>query len=574
MSLTIEPVRSPARSEYISLWRRTYGHLNYGILFLGAGPLQIPGLLAAKEMGLALYVADGNPRAPGVELAQRFLPIDLKDIEALADAAAELASSGRIHGVLTIGTDFSASVAYAAARAVLPGIPYESALDASRKARMRRVFADAGLPSPGAIEISRSAAGAFRTRAWPELELAEAVAGQGLGFPLVVKPDDNMGARGVREISSESRLLPALEESLGYARSGTIVLEEKIIGREYSLDSLIDAGRLFPMGIARRHIAYPPYFIERGHSFPGDLNEQQEGELFDLLESAARALGIEAGAAKGDIFYTERGPMIGEVAARLSGGFMSGWTFPLYRDVDPAVGAIQLALGQSLVQEFAPEYFTRPGAGARPEVHERGIISIPGTVAELIPPPELETSYFFPSAAPGDQVVFPRNNVEKCGNFIAAASAMEAESAVARSLVRLEAVSPEELARALEAGYPHAYPGLLGLCARNIALIDRSMEAGESERPIAIPAEILESQERDWNFRRISDSLDILVASWPALSWQDSDWSGIPWEDVRFLTILLRGGVQASLYYLELREKFSEKEMEGLPVGPRDYIVE
>ena len=81
------------------------------ILILGAGVMQAPAIRIAKEMGWKVVCADGNPHAPAASHADRFLHIDLKDLEGLESAARNLRDCEGLNGVLTAGTDFSASVA-------------------------------------------------------------------------------------------------------------------------------------------------------------------------------------------------------------------------------------------------------------------------------------------------------------------------------------------------------------------------------------------------------------------------------------------------------------------------------
>ncbi|HRU27458.1 MAG TPA: hypothetical protein P5082_00685, partial [Treponema sp.] len=118
------------------------------ILILGAGLMQKPAITFAKGMGLETVVADGDPQAVCASLADRFENIDLKDKEGLEALGRALMNDGGLSAVMTAGTDFSASVAWVAEKLGLPGIPYETALDASDKERMRRRFKEAGVPSP------------------------------------------------------------------------------------------------------------------------------------------------------------------------------------------------------------------------------------------------------------------------------------------------------------------------------------------------------------------------------------------------------------------------------------------
>ena len=60
------------------------------ILILGAGLMQGPAIRAAKELGCEVIAVDGNPNAVCAKEADKFFPIDLKDIPALIDLAKNL----------------------------------------------------------------------------------------------------------------------------------------------------------------------------------------------------------------------------------------------------------------------------------------------------------------------------------------------------------------------------------------------------------------------------------------------------------------------------------------------------
>ncbi len=252
-----------------------------------------------------------------------------------------------------------------------------------------------------------------------------------------MKPVDNMGARGVRRVDDPAGVAAACRDALLLSRSSRVILEEYMEGRELSLDAIIDAGRITVCGVADRHIFFPPYFVELGHTMPTDLEQKDSEAACEVFRAGIRALGIERGAAKGDIKMTSRGPMIGEIAARLSGGYMSGWTFPLASGVDVTGAALNVAAGMP-AGDMSPR-FAKVSA-------ERALISIPGTVAEISGLEQAReipgVAELFLRAGPGSPVVFPRNNVEKCGNAISAhpgrREAVEAaEHAVGAITIRL-----------------------------------------------------------------------------------------------------------------------------------------
>jgi biotin carboxylase len=399
------------------------------ILILGAGTMQIPAIESAKKKGWTVIVADGNPCAEGRTLADRFEQIDLKDFEAMATMATELKQNTGLDGVFTAGTDFSSTVAFVAERLGLPGIGFEAALNATDKARMRQKFHKHGVPSPAFVVLDRAAD--------PLSVLTD------IPFPLVVKPVDNMGSRGVRRIDTSDDLLEAFEKAIEYSRSGRVIVEEFIDGEEYSLDALVWNGNFRLCGIAIRHIFFPPYFVEMGHTMPSALDEQTHTAIIDAFRRGIRALGITNGAAKGDIKLSKRGPMIGEIAARLSGGYMSGWTYPFSSGVDLTGAALNIAAG--LAPGNLDPTFDRVSA-------ERAFISLPGKIndirgfEEASMMPKIKAAFIRVRA--GDDVVFPTNNVEKCGNLIAVDDSRDgaictAENAVGRIMLRLEPDNPK-----------------------------------------------------------------------------------------------------------------------------------
>ena len=102
--------------------------------------MQLPAIRIARGKGWHVIVADGNPEAPGREQANRFEQVDLKDLDGMYQAALFHKEKRGLDGVFTAGTDFSTTVAYVAEKLSLPGIPYEVALTASDKGRMRSCF--------------------------------------------------------------------------------------------------------------------------------------------------------------------------------------------------------------------------------------------------------------------------------------------------------------------------------------------------------------------------------------------------------------------------------------------------
>ena len=407
------------------------------VFMLGAGFMQGVAIRAARALGCTVVAADGNPSAVCAGEADEFVCIDLKDTARLIDYARYLQQNGGLDAVFTAATDFSAAVAAIAAACGLRGHTLEAALNATDKVRMRECFRKAGVPSPAFIELTAADLAAPADA----LERLAVLLGELAGrFPLVVKPVDNMGARGCSLVKDISGLREAAATAVRYSRSGRVIVEEYIEGSEFSIEGLIFGGRLYVTALADRHIFFPPYFIEMGHTIPSDCPQEIADEVISVFERGVHALGLTDGAVKGDILVRGGKAFVGEIAARLSGGYMSGWTVPYSSGLDITAAALTLALGGSpRLHTCGKDHFVVPLKQNCPFVSaERAWISIPGQAAAVSGLEAARAVPFvkdvFPRAGAGDTVVFPQNNVEKCGNVLSAAPS------------RLEAVQASETA--------------------------------------------------------------------------------------------------------------------------------
>jgi len=528
------------------------------IIILGAGVMQGPAIRIAKELGLFTVAADGSSTAPCVTMADRFEQIDLKDKEGIEALARSLQNSGGLAGIMTAGTDFSATVAWVAERLGLPGIPYEAALNASDKARMRACFKKAGLPSPEFTAITS----------------AEQQEEPALPFPLVVKPVDNMGGRGCRRVNNMEEYREAAAEAIRYSRSGRAIVEAFMDGPEFSVDAIVYHGEITICGLADRHIFYPPYFIEMGHTMPTVIAPEQQKALLETFCAGVRALGLaggkSVGAAKGDIKLTSAGPMIGEIAARLSGGYMSGWTYPYSSGAEPIRAAILAAIGRKPEGIVPLKTWTSA---------ERAFISIPGTVKAVSGIEEAQSRPFvkdvFFRIASGDKVDFPRNNVSKCGNVISAApdrvGAVEAAESAARSvLIRLDPADPETEKFLSNTGNgewrtgfpPDAYQLSVELRATLNTLPDTIIRGQKDDLQIFPFPAFQVSGLKDYAGRGVEESLEavrkLTGLKLPEFSAENtkkypesSDNNRNNFLGKQFWSALARGGYQGAVYYID-----------------------
>ena len=362
-----------------------------------------------------------------------------------------------------------------------------------------------------------------------------------------------MGARGCKKIENlddTENFIDAVKDSIKNSRSGRAILEEFMDGKEFSIDALVYKNELLITGFADRHIFYPPYFIEMGHTMPTDLLYPDFLDVVTEFAKGVKALGLSCGAAKGDVKLTSKGVMIGEIAGRLSGGYMSGWTFPYSSDINLTKQGILLALGEKLdilpsqvevlqKRSFFKNTYLIKNCKIPKVCAERAWISIPGKVKKIDGIPDIDDKNsvlkdVFIRGNVGDDVKFPVNNVEKCGNIITLAETredaiQEGENIIKNIVLRLEPknkITCDFLEQDLQTEFPPS--------AFNIDFDFENIEKMKSEIEV--------SSLRD--YRTIKDTVELFekITNCKISEVQNPK---------KFWKYLLRGGIQGALYFFD-----------------------
>jgi len=362
---------------------------------VSGGAEAVPGIERARAMGLHVVVSDMNPSAPVFAVADDTVVANTYDVDETVAAASKYHKGTRpIDGIMCMAADVPLTVASVAAALNLPGIPVESARLAADKLAMKQAFARAGIPIPWYQAIASLD------------ELRAAIAERGL--PLVLKPVDGRGARGVLRLTGTTDVAWAFAHATSQSRSGGVMVEEYLAGPQISTEGLLVDGVGTTCGFIDRNYehleTFAPYIVENGGEQPSALPLPAQRQIAGVAMDAGRAMGIVSGNVKGDMVWTERGPYVIEIAARLSGGWMSTDQIPLGTDVDLIGCSIRLALGEKVPAEdirprwhrgVAIRYFFPPpgrvaaieGADAFsdvPWVHRLGFFVEPGEVVQPI----------------------------------------------------------------------------------------------------------------------------------------------------------------------------------------------
>lgn len=297
------------------------------LAIIGASYLQLPLVLRAKEMGIETICFAWEEGAVCKDVCDRFFPISIIDKEAILQKCQEIS----IDGITTIASDTAVvTVNYVASRMGLIANPDNYSEMTTNKYRMRQCFMENGVPSP-------------------KFALVDAIQPSqvsGFTYPLIVKPTDRSGSRGVEKV-----LVPAnLEEAILRAQKESFehkaIVEEFVSGREISVESISYQGEHHILQITDKVTTGAPYFVELEHHQPSSLPDEIKRRVKEIVEHALVALHIQYGASHSELKITEDGDIrVIEIGARMGGDFIGSHLVRLSTGYDFLKGVIDVALG-------------------------------------------------------------------------------------------------------------------------------------------------------------------------------------------------------------------------------------
>ena len=380
------------------------------ILIISGGAEAVHGIKLAKKLGLKVVVSDADPNAPGFEFADHKIIVSTYDIDATVMAATKFHKNVRpIDGVICIASDVPLTVAKVADELKLPGISIASAKLATDKLAMKIRFLKDKVPVPWFTSIDSA------------IDLKEKVKNK--SFPLVIKPVDSRGSRGVLRLLEETDLDWAYNTAKEYSPTGRVMLEKFMTGPQVSTESIIVDGSAYTIGFSDRNYEflekYAPHIIENGGQLPSHLDYKTKKAIENLIQISAKSMGIKDGIVKGDIVITDGKPYVIELAARLSGGYFCTHEIPLNTGVDLVGAAIRQALGEKINLKDLQFKYNRP-------VAQRYIFPKPGKVSSVDLPEwvlnDPEVSFFELRVNKGDIVKPILNHPSRAGVVITTGS--------------------------------------------------------------------------------------------------------------------------------------------------------
>ncbi|HEY4078897.1 MAG TPA: ATP-grasp domain-containing protein [Rhizomicrobium sp.] len=392
------------------------------LLILGAGKEQVAAITAAKSRGIRTIVLDMNPDADGRAIADEFHLVSTRDRDAIVKFAHGYPS--RIDGVMTIASDIPHMVSEAAKALGARHIPARVAELCVHKLHMKEHLCEAGVNVPPFARIE-------------SIEDLNAFVAE-VGYPIVIKPVDSSGARGVQRLTAGMDLAAAFNYARGFSFGGGVIAEKFISGLQISTEGLMLDEVFYCTGFADRNYSRlddaVPFMVEDGGDIPTVLNDADKALVEAEFEKATRALGIDWGPAKGDMIFGDDGkPYVIEIAARLSGGNFCYDKVPWSTGVDIVDILVDMAVGNAVdLTRFKP---VRNLATS-----QRYFYPAPGSIRDIRGVSEAQGAAHIRKvdiwAKPGDAITAAENHPSRVGYVISCAPTRGEAVAAAEAAVR------------------------------------------------------------------------------------------------------------------------------------------
>lgn len=305
------------------------------LIVLGASEEQIPLYREARRRGIPTVAVDMRPDAPALLFADAALNISTRNTEAIVSALGDTPLAGIVCGAS------DAALASWHALGVRYGTPYvypQSALAAADKAAFHAITASCGVSGYG-----WTASG----------DPGEVVAGAaGLHFPLVIKPADGSGSKGITHVIRPADLPAAVAYARSYSVSQVVLAEEFVQGRPLAVEAFMRNGKALLTCVKDEDHASGGFVVKRMRT--ATLPPATHNKLVAVVERLCHALGITDGPANFDtILGTDGQVRVIEANPRLGGDGIPRLLAAAY-GVDVVSALIALALGEPFESHLTP----------------------------------------------------------------------------------------------------------------------------------------------------------------------------------------------------------------------------
>lgn len=312
------------------------------LAIIGASYLQLPLVEKANAMGIETHCFAWPEGAVCKEVANYFYPISILEKEAILESCRKIG----IDGITTIATDMAMpTISYVAEELQLVSNSHLSALMSTNKFLMREAFKKNNCSIPDYIEVEV-----------PQANIT-------IPLPVIVKPVDRSGSRGVNKVTQIEELRTAIELAIDESISKRAIIEQYIDGDEISVETISWNGEHYILAITDKVTTGAPHFVEIAHHQPSQLPQIIQEKIKKEVIKCLDALEIKNGAGHAEFKITSAGEVyVIEIGARMGGDFIGSHLVRLSTGYDFLKGVIEVALNtftlpQKVIEKNSGVYF-------------------------------------------------------------------------------------------------------------------------------------------------------------------------------------------------------------------------
>lgn len=307
------------------------------LMLLGGLRYLLPVIESAHKLGYYVITCDYLPDNIAHKYSDEYHNVSIIDKEAVLALAKEL----QIDGIMSFAVDPGVvTAAYVQEQMGLPAFgPYESVCILQNKDRFRNFLTQHGFNVPKAKGFA-SIEEAMAEKYW-------------YPWPVIVKPTDSAGSKGVTRVDRLEDLRPALEVAFVHSLSKRVIVEEFIekAGCSSDTDSFSVDGELkFVSFSAQRFDEHAPNpYTPSAYSWPSTMTAEQEAELTSEIQRLLKLLGMRTSIYNIETRVGTNGkPYIMEVSPR-GGGNRLAEMLRFATGVDLITNAVRAAVGDEVV---------------------------------------------------------------------------------------------------------------------------------------------------------------------------------------------------------------------------------
>lgn len=307
------------------------------LMLLGGLRYLLPVIEAAHKLGYYVITCDYLPDNIAHKYSDEYHNVSIIDKEAVLALAKEL----QIDGIMSFAVDPGVvTAAYVQEQMRLPAFgPYESVCILQNKDRFRNFLTQHGFNVPKAKGFA-SIEEAMAEKYW-------------YPWPVIVKPTDSAGSKGVTKVDRLEDLQTALEVAFAHSLSKRVIVEEFIekAGCSSDTDSFsVDGEFKFVSFSAQRFDEHAPNpYTPSAYSWPSTMTAEQEAELTSELQRLLKLLGMRTSIYNIETRVGTNGkPYIMEVSPR-GGGNRLAEMLRFATGVDLIANAVRAAVGDEVV---------------------------------------------------------------------------------------------------------------------------------------------------------------------------------------------------------------------------------